>query len=524
MMKRLTFLCLALLATAVRAQDVTIATVGDLQTLATAVAEGNTYEGVTVRLAADLDLSGIDWMPIGTLTAPFCGTFEGQGHWISNLAVDIDGAETGDVAGLFGYVGATGTVRQLGIASGSVHVSQKSDPDRNCYVGGIVGLNEGRIEQCCNKATVVGNWTMANLGGIAGASGIVGGGASTAIIQDCYNQGRIFTTATNASDANYAGGIVGNTDATVLSVYNYADVSAAIHSGQIYGDISSHGSASNAYANGDAMRGSALDGLLNTAGDYSVWTFRDGELPVLAWQSVSSLTLYNDADNTATLAACDGQTVDVTIQGRTLWKDDSWNTLTLPFALASFGDTPLEGATVMRLTDVAFADHTLTLNFTEVANIAAGVPYIVKWASGTDIVNPVFTRVTISKTPAPTDFPALLTFAGNYAPVTLTEGDRQKLYLSTDNTLYYPAADIPVGSFRAYFVLDDSLYAADAAAGGSVRNFVLNFFDEDETTSIHNGEWRVAGSEWYTLDGRKLAHKPGVPGVYIRDGKRMFIK
>ena len=72
------------------------------------------FEGKTVNLTADIDLSKIDWMPIGgtdsviDATKTFKGTFDGNGHVISNLTINTDATETSFYAGLFAStVGAT---------------------------------------------------------------------------------------------------------------------------------------------------------------------------------------------------------------------------------------------------------------------------------------------------------------------------------------------------------------------------------------------------------------------------------
>ena len=93
-------LCLTLLPTTALAEDeaasdrTVIATVEDLQQFARAVDAGD-YDGKTdavVELAADLDLTGIEWTPIGsTVNADgevehcFSGKFYGNGHTVSNL-------------------------------------------------------------------------------------------------------------------------------------------------------------------------------------------------------------------------------------------------------------------------------------------------------------------------------------------------------------------------------------------------------------------------------------------------------
>ena len=56
---------------------------------------------MTVRLTADIDLTGHQWTPIGLGKAQFAGRFDGCGHTIS--AVTIQKKWPGNY-GLFGYV------------------------------------------------------------------------------------------------------------------------------------------------------------------------------------------------------------------------------------------------------------------------------------------------------------------------------------------------------------------------------------------------------------------------------------
>ncbi len=59
--------------------------------LAEQVKKGNTFKGQTVKLTADIEMTKA-WTPIGGADSQysFMGTFDGQGHIISNLKVDAD--------------------------------------------------------------------------------------------------------------------------------------------------------------------------------------------------------------------------------------------------------------------------------------------------------------------------------------------------------------------------------------------------------------------------------------------------
>ena len=260
---------------------------------------------------------------------------------------------------------------------------------------------------------------------------------------------------------------------------------------------------------------------------------------------ITPVSLANDADNTETLTTWKDKTCDIALTGRTLFKDGSWNTICLPFTLtASEVNEHLENpAGLMTLSSSSFdsTTGTLTLNFSnELENgIVAGKPYIVKWTTtGDDLVNPVFTGVTISDATAnvSTDY---VDFIGTYSPERIYEDGDEKhnLYLGSGNNLYYPTrTGYSVNACRAYFQLKNGLTAGDAQQ--QARAFVLNF--GDGTTSLSE-ELRVKSEEflspegesvarnataagWYTLDGRKLQGKPTKKGLYIHNGKKVVIK
>ena len=96
---------------------------------------------------------------------------------------------------------------------------------------------------------------------------------------------------------------------------------------------------------------------------------------------MEEMELANAADNSSAIitAEASGMHNNVTLTDRTLYRDGDWNTLCLPFDLATLIGTPLEGFTVKTLTSSDFDNGTLTMNFSDdLTSIEAGVPYIVK--------------------------------------------------------------------------------------------------------------------------------------------------
>ena len=254
------------------------------------------------------------------------------------------------------------------------------------------------------------------------------------------------------------------------------------------------------------------------------------------------MVLFDDDNNaTAIEANDDSATHDAQLRGRTLYKDGDWNTICLPFDVTISG-SPLDGATIMELdTDGEHdgnktgldSDGTLYLYFKETTSIKAGKPYLVKWASGDNIADPVFSGVTVSNTPAATvtaNNTGLnpVQFIGTYSPVELTIGDKSNLLLGAANSLFWPngsnvdPADekYHLYSCRAYFHVD-----LNGSVNG-VRAFNIGFSD-DETTGIVDVRRKmedVRSAGWYDLRGRKLNGKPTAKGIYINNGIKVVIK
>ena len=274
-----------------------------------------------------------------------------------------------------------------------------------------------------------------------------------------------------------------------------------------------------------------------TSIDGSTFIMPDEDVTVTMTFTKNVLALSNDADNASAIAtaAGDGKVYEVTLSGRTLTKDGNWNTLCLPFSMTAeqIAASPLAGATIKTLDNTASGtsldnDGKLTLKFNTVTAIEAGKPYIIKWASGDNIVTPVFSEVTISSTtPTPVvSNDGRVTFVGQYSPFSIVnsgatgdnEGNKNEIILmATGNKIGYSQNERTLKCFRCHFYIP-VVYAA--------RSIVADF---GETTKLSE-ELRVKSEEfataveWYTLDGRKLDGKLTTKGMYIVNGKKIVIK
>ena len=251
---------------------------------------------------------------------------------------------------------------------------------------------------------------------------------------------------------------------------------------------------------------------------------------------IQSHTLNESTSNSTAIQNANGQMSEVTLSGRTLYKDGKWNTLCLPFNFSAeqiAAHTDFAGAKLMELnTDgkngFDATDGTLYLAFKEATAITAGVPYLVKWdAAGADFTSPVFFGVTINATATTTVSNADTGLAevqmvGCYSPVSVDANDKSILFLGDNNTLYYSTENRNIRSCRAYF----SVPYINQTPGAKARAFVLNFDDEEATgiLEISADSKEKKDDAWYSLAGVRLSGKPTQRGMYINKGNKVIIK
>ena len=103
----------------------------------------------TVLLTQTIDLSGYEWVPIGTQSHPFNGTFDGQSYTISGMGITVSGNNT--VAGLFGCI-SNGTVQNVKLAGAKI--TGEVTGSTEYYIGGIAAANKAMRSKDANKITV----------------------------------------------------------------------------------------------------------------------------------------------------------------------------------------------------------------------------------------------------------------------------------------------------------------------------------------------------------------------------------
>jgi filamentous hemagglutinin family protein len=211
-------------------------------------------------LGSDINAAATSTWRGGAGFAPveeFNGTFEGLGHTISSLTIRPSSSDVG----LFGEVGSTGIVRNVGLVGGSV--------SGYYIVGALVGLNYGTIRDSYTTGNVSG---LAFVGGLVGdnlltisntyATGSVSGSSSVGglVGANAYGSSVLNSYATGSvSVGSIVGGLVGYNDGTVSNSYSSGPVSGSSNVGGLMGENT--GAVSNSYSTGQVAGSSSVGGL-----------------------------------------------------------------------------------------------------------------------------------------------------------------------------------------------------------------------------------------------------------------------
>ena len=212
----------------------TVTSADGLMNIAELVNGGKT--DINITLDKNIDLTGKDWTPIGTsFKNSYTGTFDGGGHTITGLTVTTNDK----YAGLFGYIGNAGTVKNVvmegvlitsnngssqaggvaGFSRGTIeNCSVSGSVSGTVYVGGVVGAQwGGSITGCSSSATVKGT---VDVGGVAGQTN------SSATLTACYATGNVIIEIDPTNNIS-GGGLVGfNGGSRLLACYATGNVTS----------------------------------------------------------------------------------------------------------------------------------------------------------------------------------------------------------------------------------------------------------------------------------------------------------
>ena len=240
---------------------------------------GSNVDGWTLSAhyaqTADITLTAgsNNWTPIGNYDPgdSFTGSYDGGNHTISNLY--IDSGESDYYQGMFGLVGAGGTVKNLTLDNVTITgqrviggvVGYNDGTVQNCHssgnlsgetyhVGGVVGENAGTVEGCSSSATVSGEFQA---GGVVGRND-----GSASVLKNSSASGSVTSSST------WAGGVVGVNGGTVegcssSAVVSGVDIVGGVAGGSmVTGLIRNSDATGNVTATGVSGRGGWVGGVV----------------------------------------------------------------------------------------------------------------------------------------------------------------------------------------------------------------------------------------------------------------------
>lgn len=198
------------------------------------------------RLNADLDLAGVELVPVGNYTFPFSGKFDGNGHALRNAVINLpdDG-----VVGLFGYnLGTIHHLRVINVAvTGQYHVGGLvgcngawppngytvshcsvsgtiSGGNQSWSLGGLAGSNYDIVDECHSTATVISGDNSMGLGGLCGDT-------NYGTISNSFSEGAII----GGNESSTLGGLCGYIYGQIFNCYSTGPITSGERSGYIGG-------------------------------------------------------------------------------------------------------------------------------------------------------------------------------------------------------------------------------------------------------------------------------------------------
>lgn len=284
------------------------------------------YPDRTFIIAANINLSGWEWVPIGDKNKPFTGSIENNGNFtIYNL--NVSGSY--EYAGLFGYA-SSANIKGIKISDANISGD---------YVGAILGYGTGvKLNNCsvANSAlsgkvatggivgraivnSVISNCTVSgsmNITTISGSKsgtkyvgGIVGEAYKSTSISNAYVKMNGYSITLGSSTYGYAGGIVGQTDGNITNVSVQANISANNSDNDYAGGIVGYTSAniSNGVIKNTSIKGYYAGGIGGTLSHSTKITIRFSSYENSYRKSDVSSSTYSA--NISKIAVKDGVTI-----------------------------------------------------------------------------------------------------------------------------------------------------------------------------------------------------------------------
>ena len=263
------------------------------------------YSNAAYKLMEDIDLDGVLWIPIGTVSEPFTGILDGNNHKISNLSLNNASNPNILAYGLFGWTGAI-TIKNLTLENFEF---TSSNINKSYYVGSFIGTYWGEDTLTFINCKTSGSIQVASQSSSnsVNAGGFIGDGYNV-LFSGCVNN-------VSVSGAYYAGGFVGHSVYSYISMnsVNMANISATSIAGGLAGRVSAAGVDSsmnlgNVYTT-DCAGG--IIGIASSGGVYISKTVNKGDVTatsstdIIYYSGAGILGSQNDGNNSSFIEIVD---------------------------------------------------------------------------------------------------------------------------------------------------------------------------------------------------------------------------
>jgi hypothetical protein len=253
-----------------------IADVNDLMTLANNAGDYNKCFILTADIDLDPNLPGNKVFTTAVIAPDFnnknlifdgvvfTGVFDGDKHKILKLTIDTNGVGN-DYLGLFGFINSDAIIKDIGFQNVRI-----TNGNNSCYLGGLVGQNEGNINNCfLNGLVTSGGCYSSYIGGLVGKNNgntnycysigtITGGfawgvgslvGTNMGNVSNCYSTSNITFGRDGISVCGVEdfGGLVGTNGSNITNSYFTGIVTAKGWLGNIGGLVGSGSPVINSY-------------------------------------------------------------------------------------------------------------------------------------------------------------------------------------------------------------------------------------------------------------------------------------
>jgi len=373
--------------------------------------------------------------------------------------------------------------------------------DKNIWVSSAGSLN---IYDCQNSGKITSS-NNATFGGTIKNEGILGlyGGklentASTSYAYCVFQNGTIKLAGSTAFVSTLANIYLNNTLITIES--GLQQPSSPIKVYRSKGTFTSGWAENKSTAN-------PTDYFISANSSLSIAKNNDGELILASGITIDETNTNNPIQY--------GDKANVTLI-RTL-VEDTYNTICLPFAVSS-GDITDQfgtGTKVQELTAATLSDNNteLELKFTEVSEMEAGTPYLIKPTAVKSSYT--FDNVTLTNIVATVGFDNL-DFVGTFDKLTsLPIDDKNILLMGAENTLFWAQNDGGFKGLRAYFKIT---YNSGSPVPARL-NARMTFDNVTKMQEIQNTSTRMSDVHKFVYNGQLIIIREGQ--MYNAQGARL---